>query len=58
MCLADLITLCADCLDILGASASWKHKSLSEPVQGKLYLYLLLTTLPTAKIVLHSVDGR
>ena len=30
---------CADCLEILEASTSWRPRGLSMPVYGKLYLY-------------------
>ena len=33
---------CADCLEIMGASDSWIHKSLSRPVMGLTYLLLYL----------------
>jgi len=31
--LKNLPTLCADCLEILGASASWRPKGLFRPIQ-------------------------
>ena len=40
MWLTALPPSCADCLKIMGASTSWSPRSLSGPVQGRLYLYL------------------
>ena len=41
---ADNLTtlMCADCLEILGASTSWNPKGLFKPVKGLIYLYLIL----------------
>jgi len=36
--LITLPPLCADCLEIQGASTSWSLKGLAKPVKGKLYL--------------------
>ena len=33
----NLVTSCADCLEILGASTSWSLNGLSKPVKGLLY---------------------
>jgi hypothetical protein len=35
-----------DCLEILGASASWSPKGLSNPLMGKLYIYIYIRTVP------------
>ena len=42
--LQTLPSSCADCLEILGPSASWNPQSLSRPVMGLLDLYLYRET--------------
>ena len=38
--LKNLPPLCADCLEILGASTSWRPKGLFRPVMEEIFLYI------------------